>query len=231
MPTISVVIPACNEEKYIEATLNSLKQQEFNDYETIVVCNGCTDNTESIAKQHEGENTTVISFPEANVSKARNIGASKASGSVLLFLDADSTLEQDALSKINEQFMDNHYAATTKAKPGTPSLKFNLALGLKNFYLSTGLYEGCSGALICRRGDFDKVNGYDSALIVKEHRKLIIKLKRATQKEFVCINTHLTTSMRRYQQWGLSKSAVFWTKQWLKNYLGDLKKSEYEKIR
>jgi glycosyltransferase involved in cell wall biosynthesis len=229
MPTFSVVIPACNEEKYIEATLNSLKQQEFRDYETIVVCNGCTDNTETIAKKQE--NTQIISFKEANVSKARNIGASKANGKVLLFLDADSTLETDALSKINEQFTDNHYAATTKSKPSTPSLKFNLAVGLKNFYLSTGLYEGCSGALICRREDFDKVNGYDSDIIVKEHRKLIIKLKRATQKEFTCIDTPLTTSMRRYQQWGLSKSALFWTKQWLKNYLGDLKKSEYEKIR
>ncbi len=231
MPTISVVIPACNEEKYIEATLNSLKQQEFKDYETIVVCNGCIDNTESITKQHENENIKVISFPEANVSKARNIGASKANGNVLLFLDADSTLEKDALSKINEQFTDSHYAATTLSKPNTSSLKFNLALGFKNFYLSTGLYEGCSGALICRREEFDKVNGYDSNIIVKEHRKLIIKLKRATQKEFRCIDTPLTTSMRRYQQWGLTKSAIFWTKQWLKNYLGDLKKSEYEKVR
>ena len=133
MPNISVVIPACNEEKYLEATLNSLKLQEFKDYETIVVCNGCTDNTEAIAKKQE--NTTIISFPEANVSKARNIGAGKASGKVLLFLDADSTLEQDALTKINEQFTDNHYAATTTSKPSIPSLKFNLAMGLKNFYL------------------------------------------------------------------------------------------------
>ncbi len=231
MPAISVVIPACNEEKYIEATLNSLNQQEFKDYEAIVVCNGCTDNTETIAKKQENGSITVISFPEANVSKARNIGAGKANGKVLLFLDADSTLEPDALSKINEQFTDHHYAATTTAKPSLPSLKFNFALGLKNFYLSTGLYEGCSGALLCRREDFDKVNGYDSDLIVKEHRKLIIKLKRATGKEFACIDTSITTSMRRYQQWGLTKSAVFWAKQWLRNYLGDLKKSEYEKIR
>lgn len=231
MPTISVIIPACNEEKYIEATLNSIKQQDFQDYETIVVCNGCADDTEAVAKKHENGNLKIISFPEANVSKARNIGANKASGSILLFLDADSTLEQDGLSKVHQQFTENHYAATTTAKPNLSSLKFKLALGLKNFYISSGLYEGCSGALICRKEDFDKVNGYDANIIVKEHRKLLIKLKRAIGKEFACIDTSITTSMRRYQQWGLTKSAAFWIKQWLKNYFGDLKKSEYEKVR
>ena len=49
---ISVIIPAYNEEKYIEKTLKSIKKQNFKHYETIVVCNGCTDNTKDIAKRY-----------------------------------------------------------------------------------------------------------------------------------------------------------------------------------
>ena len=45
---ISVIIPAYNEEKYITKCLNSLIEQNYDDFEIIVVLNNCTDNTESI---------------------------------------------------------------------------------------------------------------------------------------------------------------------------------------
>ena len=52
-PKISVIIPAHNEEKYIEKTLESLTKQDFADFETIVVANGCTDKTEEKVKKHQ----------------------------------------------------------------------------------------------------------------------------------------------------------------------------------
>jgi len=231
MAMISVVIPACNEEKYLENTLKSIQQQDFEDFETIVVCNGCTDNTEKVARKFESERFKVINFKEGHVSKARNIGAQKANGETLLFLDADCTLQKDALSKINSQFKDEHAVGTTKVLPDNKQVKYRFATGFKNFYHSTGLFHGCSGALVCRREDFDKVDGYDASIIVKEHRKLIIKLKRNTDKKFVYIDTPITTSMRRFEQWGLLKATAFWIKEWAKNYYGDLSTSKYEKIR
>jgi len=45
------------------------------------------------------------------------------------------------------------------------------------------------------------------------------------------LNSHVTTSMRRFNQWGLTKSTFFWIKQWAKNYVSDLKDSKYEKVR
>lgn len=228
---ISIIIPACNEEKYIENALLSIRQQNFSEHETIIICNGCTDHTEAIAKKFENENTQVISFKEANVSKARNIGAQRANGAILLFLDADSLLGPEVLPKIKENFTSEHSVATTKVRPDSPEFKYNMAMAFKNFYNSTGIYQGCSGALICKKEDFDRVDGYNANLKVKEHRNLIIKLKRHTGKGFTCIDTYITTSMRRFKQWGLTKAAMFWIKQWVKNYLGDLSKSEYEKIR
>ena len=49
---ISIIIPACNEENYIKDSLDSISMQDYKDYEIIVVCNGCTDKTEAIAKKY-----------------------------------------------------------------------------------------------------------------------------------------------------------------------------------
>ena len=50
-PKISIIIPAHNEENYIKKTLHSIKQQTYQNYEAIVVSNGCTDKTEEIVNK------------------------------------------------------------------------------------------------------------------------------------------------------------------------------------
>ena len=206
-PQISVIIPAFNEENYIKKTLHSLKNQSYQNYETIVVANGCTDKTEEVVKKRVHEKLRLLSLPKANVSVARNAGALNAQGNILLFLDADTTLAEDSLKRIKDQFTENYSVGTTLVKPDEDKLKFNLAMGFKNFYLRTKLYEGASGTLICRKQDFHNANGYNPEIIVKEHRKLAVKLKK--NGEFCCVNTHVTTSMRRFKQWSLTKATFF----------------------
>ena len=129
---------------------------------------------------------------------ARNAGALNAKGRILLFLDADTTLEQDSLQKIHQQFTDNYSVATTLVRPDEEKLKFKVAMGFKNFYHRTKLYQGAAGTLICRKEDFNAVNGYNPEIIVKEHRKLAIKLKKL--KGFTCIDTNVTTSIPQFQK-------------------------------
>jgi glycosyltransferase involved in cell wall biosynthesis len=227
MHKISVIIPAHNEEKYLEKTLHGLREQNFLDYETIIVCNGCSDNTEEIAFKYLNQNTKIFSLNDSNVSLARNFGANEADGEILLFLDADTLLENNSLSKISQEF-EGCSVATTKTKPDINKLKYKFASSFKNFYNSIGLYHGCSGVLVCKKKDFGLVKGYPE-LSVKEHRKLIIKLKKL--KGYKVINTISTTSMRRFEEWGLRKTVSFWLKQGIKNYLSDLKGSEYSVVR
>ena len=225
----SVIIPAHNEENYIRKTLHSIKNQTYQDYEVIVVTNGCTDKTEEVVKKRLNDKIKHLSLNKANVSRARNYGASKAVGEFLLFLDADTLLDKDSLQKINQSFSEEHSVITTRVKPDDEKLKYKIGMNFKNFYLRTNIYNGCSGALVCRRHDFDKVNGYDPELVVKEHRKLILKLLELGK--FGCVDTHVTTSMRRLQQWGLMGSTVFWLKQLIKDKFGKLSSSDYEKVR
>ncbi|MEK6808602.1 MAG: glycosyltransferase family A protein, partial [Nanoarchaeota archaeon] len=89
---ISFIIPAYQEEKYIERTLRSIPDN----FEKIVVCNGCSDQTYNIAKKY----AEVINISEKNVSKARNLGAKIAKNNLLVFLDADTRLSRDAFNDL-----------------------------------------------------------------------------------------------------------------------------------
>lgn len=226
--TFSIIIPAHNEENYIRKTLHSIKKQTYQNYETIVVANGCTDSTEEIIKKRTNDKLKLLTLNKPNVSRARNYGAGKAEGEILLFLDADTTLEEDALKKIKEQFVSKA-VATTRVKADSKKSGHQLLMALKNLHNKTGLYKGCSGVLICHRENFDKVNGYDPSIIVKEHRKLTLKLQQLG--DYSCLNTYVTTSMRRFQKWGVGKVTSFWIQQWVKDKVSSLKDSDYEKVR
>ncbi len=228
-PLFSIVIPAYNEEKYIRKTLQSIKSQTFRDFEIIVVANGCTDKTEEIVKKRANSDLRLLSLPKANVSVARNAGALNANGNVLVFVDADTTLEADSLKKIKDEFTPEYAVATTLVKPDLEKIKYRAALSFKNFYNKTKLYQGCSGVLICRKDDFKAVQGYDPSIVVKEHKKLITKLHQ--RGKYRCVNTEATNSMRRFEQWGLGKATSFWISQWLKDKFSNVKNSEYETIR
>jgi len=227
-PDISIIIPAYNEENYIEKTLQSIQDQTFKDHETIIVTNGCTDKTEEIVKKKLSDNIRHLSLPKPNVCVARNAGALNSRGKILLFLDADTQLASDSLEKIKEQFTSEFSVATTKSQPDTPELKYKLAHHLKNVYNSS-LYKGSSGALVCRKDDFQNVGGYNPEIVIKEHRKLVLALAKFGQ--YKCINTKVTTSTRRFKQWGLAKTAAFWIKQTWNDTFGDLKEIVYEKVR
>lgn len=229
MPQISVIIPAFNEEKYITPTLEALQKQTFPDYEIIVVANGCTDKTEQLLKVHKSEKLRHLSLPQANVSVARNAGALNAQGEILVFVDADTQLAEDSLQKIKEEFTPDYSVATTKSAPDVNSWKFKAAMAYKNFHNYTKFYQGCSGVLICRKQDFHAVQGYPADIVVKEHRKLIQKLKE--KGKYRCINTVATTSMRRFEQWGLGKAVFYWTKQWIKDKRKGLQGVSYEAVR
>lgn len=232
-PYFSIIVPAYNEEKYIEKTLSSIKNSSVQDFEIIIVLNGCTDDTEKkikiFTKNNQQNSLKYFSLPEANVSKARNYGVEFAQGKVLIFLDADTQLLPDTLKRIKEDFTVEYAVATTLVLPDATNLKFRLAMNLKNSYNRTKLYQGCSGILITWKKDFDAVYGYNPDLHVREHRTLIKKLKK--QGKYACINTAVITSMRRHQKWGLLKGTAFWIKQGMKEKFSDVETTEYEKIR
>ncbi|MBU1322617.1 glycosyltransferase family 2 protein, partial [Patescibacteria group bacterium] len=103
-PDISVIIPSYNSGRTIKPCLESLIKQSLKS-EIIVVDDGSKDNTKTI----------VQSFPQIKLlaqthqgpAKARNLGAKKATGQILVFVDADMEFDQDFLKDLTQPIIVN----------------------------------------------------------------------------------------------------------------------------
>ena len=85
-PFFSVIVPAHNAEAFIEKGLQSIEAQTFKDFELIVVCDNCTDNTKSVATWYADK---LIITDYGLDGLARNAGIEAAEGEWLLFMDHD----------------------------------------------------------------------------------------------------------------------------------------------
>ena len=100
---ISVILPVFNEEKYIKQTLDSLINQDFTDFEVIVVDDGSTDSTLQITEKtlkNSSLSYKIIHQENSGVSSARNKGIYHAEGEYIVFLDGDDYLLTNHLTQL-----------------------------------------------------------------------------------------------------------------------------------
>ena len=104
--SFSVIIPAYNEAGQIEACLESIRAGDAGDLlaEIIVVDNGSTDATVVLARGHGATVIENTSGKRLTISRLRNLGAARASGEVLAFLDADMLVPKEWLPSAREYF-------------------------------------------------------------------------------------------------------------------------------
>jgi cellulose synthase/poly-beta-1,6-N-acetylglucosamine synthase-like glycosyltransferase len=112
---VSVIVPCYNEEMVLKSSLQSLINQTYKNYEIIVVDDGSSDQTYLIAKSMEFTDNTkrLVAFTKPNSGKANalNFGISKAKGSLILTVDADSKLSSSAIELMTEYFDDPQIGA------------------------------------------------------------------------------------------------------------------------
>lgn len=107
-PVVTVVVPAYNEAKVIDRTLNALLESDYQNYEIIVVDDGSSDSTYEIAKELFGTHAKINIFRKDNGGKAEalNFGWRKAKGDVIVALDADTLFTPHTLSALVHRFAD-----------------------------------------------------------------------------------------------------------------------------
>jgi glycosyltransferase involved in cell wall biosynthesis len=210
---ISVVIPSFNEEERIEGCLKSLHNQTLprDQYEIIVVDGGSKDKTRDVAERY-ADILFIQSSPK--VGGARNDGAQRAKGEILVTTDADTFLPPDWLERIMKDFQDPAVVMVYgPVKPIEKSLKNHAYLFLANRFAGIGYLTGtvlftlgCNSAF--RREAFMQAGMYrvsdagDDLEIAHRMKKLgKIRFDRKLWVGF---------SMRRYDQFGAIKSIYEW---------------------
>ena len=103
-PTLSVIVPIYNVEKYLKQCLNSLVNQTLSNIEIILVNDGSTDNSEAICQSYAEQDSRIKLFskPNGGLSDARNFGLQKVTSPVVGFVDSDDYVDLDMFQVLME---------------------------------------------------------------------------------------------------------------------------------
>ncbi len=104
MPRFSVVVPVYNVEKYLRACLDSVVNQDFSDYELILVNDGSTDNSHKIIQEYANKYSFIKTITQNNSGSVatRKRGLEQATGEYVLILDSDDFLEIGLLNRLDK---------------------------------------------------------------------------------------------------------------------------------
>lgn len=206
--SFSVVIPARNEEFYIEKCLKSLVEQDYTgEYEIIVVDNGSTDRTRSIAENFK------VKFLRENkkgISNALIKGCNEASGEILVFTDADTIVPKNWLSTFDKiftsdaaivaagglyEFYDTRFLAQVIFNK---ILKPLSTLVFKYFIFPNFNSLPCAN-LAVKKSIYKKVGGFNSQIRWGQEIDLV---RRLSSEGKICFDNKLQvrTSFRRYDK-------------------------------
>ena len=197
---LSIIIPAHNEEKYITKCLEQIPKE----YETIVVCNGCTDKTEEETKKFP---VKIISTEKKGVSLARNLGAKAASHNRLVFMDADILITKEILEDIKKT---KYTIGAVYLKPDVKNFYSNFYIFFKN--LKGEILHRLGGIIFCDKNIFEKTDGFDEDRKYKED--VVFGKKAIKLGNFGMIKKYAQVSMRRFEKAGYIKHIFITPKTW-----------------
>lgn len=197
---VSFVIPALNEELLIEKCLQSIRAQKTKlKFEIIVADGKSSDLTREISRRY----AKVVVCPRKGIAKARNFGARFARGKILVFIDADTTLEKDYLQKVWDYFEKHKKVVALSGELGycfsRPFLNFgwrviSVFMRLGSFF-GGGRLTGSNLAI--RRDVFRKAGGFPD--VPSEDIAMTSALWKFGQTKYYP-NARAFTSPRRFEK-------------------------------
>lgn len=208
----SVIIPAHNEEQYIEKCLQSIlaaaKHVQPLNVEMIVVANRCTDRTCEIAEKCGAK---VVVNDTKCISAIRNAGVFASEGEIIATIDADSCMAETTLSEIKEMLESGTYIGGganpkfDRMSLGIACCAMYVAFNLLPIMIKNGGY--LSGALFwCYQSDFVEIGGFDETLVSLEDMDFAKRLKTlgdSRGKKYGTLKrSPVLTSARKFDEFG-----------------------------
>lgn len=198
---ISIIIPVLNEEENISSALANTERLS-GEKEIIVVDCGSIDNTVEIVKK---KGVMLLSSQKGR-GHQMNRGAEIAKGDTLIFLHADTTLPENAITRI-EEAMKNHEIIGGRFDVSFDDDRFifKLIAFLMNWRSHlTGIFTG-DQAIFIRKSVFKDIGGY-LEIPLMEDIALSKRMKR--EGKIACINDCVTTSARKWKEEGIIKTIL-----------------------
>ncbi len=165
-PRFSVLVPVHNGSGLLDSCLQSLARSAFRDYECIVIDDGSTEDTPAVAARHGA--TLVALERRGGPARARNRGAARARGDVVVFLDADVCVHPDTLGRMDAHFRSHPTTAAligsyddTPADPGFISQYKNLLHHYVHQRSHADAWTFWTGCGAVRRDVFLAMRGFD----------------------------------------------------------------------
>lgn len=196
---VTVVIPAHNEAGCVAAALQSVFEQDYplHCLECVVVDNASTDGTAQIAEAFAARHISaltvvVVNEPSLGVSRAKNRGARQATGTLLLFLDADSRCTSHLVRDVVTHYHTGSPAGSLRIVADSDSFLERGFFALME--LGPVLFGIRSQMFYCSRPLFLELGGFDEALQLAEDLEFLRRAKeflRHTGMGTVC---HIRTS-------------------------------------
>jgi len=197
---VSIIIPTLNEEKTLPRLLNSIKTQNFDDYEVIVADARSKDSTREIAGQY-GCRVVEGGLPAVG----RNAGAAAAQGDFLFFLDADVIIPQGFIRNVYEEMQDRYYdLATCEIRPLSDyrldrvlHRMINLAVIL-NLRVDPKAFGFC---IFVTKRLFERTGGFDETIYVAEDNDFVKRASEFRSLRYLS-SAYLMVSVRRFEKEG-----------------------------
>ena len=202
--TVSIVIPTFNEERFLESTLKSVRNQTYKgECEIVVVDSMSTDRTAEIAKKYADKVIT----RKTTIAEAKNLGAEKSSGSVIVFLDADTLLDKNFVSRAMKHLKNPKVSMVVGTFASLESdIRSKLTAKLwcetcNAISMSGRLFHVGPATFAVKRDRFKIVKGYDKTYKVFEDVKFATEISK-TGRVVLDRSLKNKTSMRKFNKYG-----------------------------
>lgn len=206
---VSFIVPAYNEEAELPATLASIQkaaERAACDYEIVLVDDASTDATPQIGRKFGAE---VITIQRRQIAAARNAGAIRARGDVLIFVDADTRVSSEHICGVIEALNAGSAGGGARLAIDRPIPRWGKIFfrGFTAIYF--GLKLGAGAFLFTTRENFFAIDGFDETYFASEEIFFTMALKKLGP--FKILSSPAITSgrkLRLYSGWQIFTSML-----------------------
>lgn len=215
-PTISIVIPAYNEELYIGRCLDQLMKHEHHFKEIIVIDNASTDETSKVVRELYPQ-VKLVHEANKGTTWARARGLSEATGELVAYIDADTQMPNDWVEKALNVFNENTGIVSVSGpyRYYDGSIWTRLILNI-SWWMSAPItyravgYMILGGNFIAKKSALEEMEGFDTSLTFYGDDTNIARKLSKVGKVVFRMDFFMYSSSRRFKKQGLIRTNLLY---------------------